>query len=280
MSSRRHSSSLVRAIARASLTRRARPVKLGRIRRLVTIPISHFCEKARWALDRAGLDYREERHIQGVHQLAAKRAGGGVTTPVLVADEGVFPESEDILRYADRHLPPERRLFPEGDDDVVGLSRRLDAGLGPDGRRVMYAHMLAERRLMLDVNNQGVPAWEDRALRAAFPLVSGYVKRALGVTATTIADDEPRVWAAFDAVAERLADGRPHLCGERFTAADLTFAALAAPAICPPEYTVRLPRLEELPEGLADVIRRFRAHPAGAYALGLFRAERWTGGRP
>jgi hypothetical protein len=26
------------------------------VARLVTIPISHFCEKARWALDRAGVD--------------------------------------------------------------------------------------------------------------------------------------------------------------------------------------------------------------------------------
>ena len=30
---------------------------------LITIPISHFCEKARWALERAGLPYREERHV-------------------------------------------------------------------------------------------------------------------------------------------------------------------------------------------------------------------------
>jgi len=28
------------------------------MRRLLTIPISHFCEKARWALERAGLVFR------------------------------------------------------------------------------------------------------------------------------------------------------------------------------------------------------------------------------
>ena len=54
--------------------------------RLVTIPISHYCEKARWALDRAGMPYREERHVQGIHRLAARRAGGrdngaGTVTP-------------------------------------------------------------------------------------------------------------------------------------------------------------------------------------------------------
>ena len=82
------------------------------MRRLLTIPISHFCEKARWALERAGLDYAEERHVQGVHIIVARRAGGGETVPVLIADEGVLHESEDILRYADEHLDEEQRLFP------------------------------------------------------------------------------------------------------------------------------------------------------------------------
>ena len=47
--------------------------------RLVTIPISHYCEKARWALERAGIAYREERHATarrlGQDPPAAARAG-------------------------------------------------------------------------------------------------------------------------------------------------------------------------------------------------------------
>ena len=49
---------------------------MSAVLRLITIPISHYCEKARWALERAGLPYREERHVQGIHRLAARRAGG------------------------------------------------------------------------------------------------------------------------------------------------------------------------------------------------------------
>jgi glutathione S-transferase len=55
--------------------------------RLITIPISHYCEKARWALDRAQLPYREERHVQVVHRIAARRAGGRNTVPVLVTHD-------------------------------------------------------------------------------------------------------------------------------------------------------------------------------------------------
>ena len=75
-------------------------------------------------------------------------------------------------------------------------------------------------------------------------------------------------------VAERLEDGRPYLCGERFTAADLTFASLAASVVLPREYGVRLPDPAELPEPTARAVREFRAHPAGEYALELFREQR------
>ena len=75
-------------------------------------------------------------------------------------------------------------------------------------------------------------------------------------------------------MAELLADGRPYLCGERFTAADLTFAALAAAAIIPPGYGTPLPQPDELSGPVDAVVRSFREHPAGAYALELFRTHR------
>lgn len=36
-------------------------------------------------------------------------------------------------------------------------------------------------------------------------------------------------------VDELLADGRPYICGRRFTAADMTFAALGGPMVSPPQ---------------------------------------------
>lgn len=247
------------------------------MRRLITIPISHFCEKARWSLERAGIPYTEVRHVQGIHQLAAKRAGGGVTVPVLVAPEGVFTESEQIVEYADRTLPEPLRLFPSDPGlraEVESLSRWFDEGLGPDGRRLMYAHMLEQRKLMLKVNNQGVPWWEGLLITWLWPLAVGLVNRALGVRPGREVEDEANVHRVFDAVGERLADERPYLCGERFTAADLTFAALAAAVVIPPEYSVALPQPHVLPASIAVPVRTFRDHPAGRFALRLFREER------
>jgi glutathione S-transferase len=80
--------------------------------------------------------------------------------------------------------------------------------------------------------------------------------------------------AAFDEAAALLADGRPFLCGARFTAADLSFACMASPVLLPPEYGIRLPPLEQAPPRAQEDVRRFRAHPAGQFALRLFREHR------
>ena len=245
--------------------------------RLVTIPISHYCEKARWALERVGMPYREERHVQGVHQIVAWHAGGGVTVPVLVTPDGAIGESAEILAWVDEHTPPEHRLFPAepGErDGVERLCRRLDEGLGPRGRRLMYVHMLADPKLALRFNNAGVPGWEDRFIRYGWPLAQRYVRRVLGIRPGIEVGDEAAVFAELDHVAALLSDGRPYLCGERFGAADLTFAALSASVIVPPVYGAPLPQPDVLSPRMAALVDRAREHPAGRYALTLFAGHR------
>jgi len=244
---------------------------------LITIPISHYCEKARWALDRAGIKYQERAHLQVLHWFPVRRAGGKKTAPVLVWGDRVFTDSADIVEEASTKAPPGRGLFPE--DPIAAAEARalqgeFDLRLGPEGRRWMYNALRGRREIAVAYACTGVPAWQRRGLPFAYPLVTRIIDRYLDVTPATAARSEAEVRATFDDVAARLSDGRPYLCGEHFSAADLTFAALAAPVLMPPEYGVPLPQPEELPAAMAATVRELRAHPAGAHALKMFSEER------
>ena len=128
----------------------------------------------------------------------------------------------------------------------------------------MYFHILPERDLGRAYNCTGVPTWE----RLAFPLLlgvmSGYIRHLFAIGPETPAQAGAAVQETFDAVAARLGDGRRYLCGDAFTAADLAFAALAAPVLVPPQYGVALPQPVELPSGHG----RGGARPSGPIPRG------------
>jgi glutathione S-transferase len=244
---------------------------------LVTIPISHYCEKARWGLDRADIAYVEQAHIQAIHRFATRRAGGGLTAPVLMCADGAIADSTDILAWADAQSAPLRALYPKSPDRAAAVRRLEDyfnTRLGPQSRCWLYQQLRARRDLALDYGCAGVPAWERMTLRVGYPALIAIVAHVLDVTPTTGLRSEHEVRAVFDAVGEYLSDGRRYIFGEEFTAADLTFSALAAPMLMPAGYGVQLPQPDELPSYAAGVVHELRAHPAGRHALRMFDTER------
>jgi glutathione S-transferase len=242
--------------------------------RLITIPISHYCEKARWAMDRAAIEYDEERHLQVIHIIYARRAGGGLTVPVLVLSDGtVLDDSSKILRWVDDQVPEEQKLYPA---DLASRARAievwLDRTLGPDGRAWMYSYMLHEPELTQSFGLDGTPEFEQRMFDKLFKPVGRVIRMRVAMHGAST--DVSRVQDVYDEIAARLEDGRPYLLGERFTAADLAFAALSAAVIVPHNYGVELPAVERLPAGMREQVEQFREHPAGRFALRMFDQER------
>jgi glutathione S-transferase len=246
---------------------------------LITIPISHYCEKARWALDRAGIAYEERRHLPALHRVAVKRAGGRLTVPVLICHEvGVLDDSYKIIDYADaRASTPAARMIPE-DDAVAAEARALaadyDERLGPATRLWVYHRMMDRPDLAGVPMTDGVPPWQRRAWRYGNRGIAFAIAKVLTINDDTAVEAERTFRSVYADVDARLADGRPYLVGDTFSTADLTFAALSAPLIAPPEYGVRLPAIADLPPGMAEVVNEHRDTPAGRHALKMFATER------
>ncbi len=243
---------------------------------LITIPISHFCEKARWALQRAGIPFREEGHLQIFHYLRVLTAAGSVTVPVLQTEQELVRDSTDIARWADRFLPAEHRLFPEGKlgAEVAAWEELFDLEIGPLTRRIAYQWLLPRRDLIERYNVAGVPKWQAATGLLALPVAALYLRARNGAWASRLAEDLATMDTLFSRVSSQLQDGRPFIAGERFTAADLALASLCAVVLLPREYGVPLPSVDELPEEAHRHVLRWRQTPAGRHVMRLYAEER------
>ena len=131
--------------------------------RLISITLSHYCEKARWGLDHTRIPYEEHRHAPGFHALAVRRAGGRHITPILCTSAGVIEDSTQILIWANQHAAPGREIYPRdpaGRAEVLALENRFDEELGPHVRRAIYFELLPAPELTIPLMTHGVPRQE------------------------------------------------------------------------------------------------------------------------
>lgn len=252
--------------------------------RFITMPISHFCEKVRWALDRQGVPYQEEAQVPLFHALATLPATGfrKRTVPVLIDENPgarhVLTDSTDCLRYlASRYGASWLYAPPE----AAKLEEELDTEMGPHSRRFFYFHMLTRPDAVIALLSRGTTPLRARVLSALFPLLIRVMRKEMRIDEAGASRSLDKLRHQFDRVNERLRDGRRYLCGDTLSAADLTFAALSAPLIVPPGYArIELPDLATMPEPLRTEIQRTRATPAGQLTLRLYTEDRRQGSGP
>ena len=243
----------------------------------MTIPVSHYCEKARWAMTRAGIAFREEGHLPVFNRFAGLRFGVWNSAPWLRWDEGLLRDSSDILRWVEDRAPEGRKLFPQDEKvrgEIAQWCQLFDDELGPTTRRLAYSWVLPNKAVAMRISSENVPALEVLMMRLGFVLVRAGMKRGLKIDSKHLTLARETVDRIFERVGLRLKAGRKYLCGEAFSVADLTFAALAAPVVLPSGHGGPLPAFDELPKHAQAEVERLRATVAGQFALRLYETER------
>jgi glutathione S-transferase len=222
------------------------------------LKVSHFNEKARWALDYKGVPHVRRSAVPGRHEAIAKRLAGTTTFPVLVLDGKAIGDSTRIIEELERRHP-DPPLYPA---DPVARRRALeiedffDEELGPHSRLLVISRMLPNVQLFLGAFAPGLPRHRWIRARMTFPLIRRRVVKTFGI-------DDARVelaWAKARAAGERFrAELQPsgYLVGDSFTVADLTAAALVAPAVAPVQFPYPQPQrghplLAELRDAFAE----------------------------
>jgi cytochrome P450 len=245
--------------------------------RMLSISVSPYCEVARWALDHNGIPYVEECHAPVFTVLAARKYSGGSIVPQMDTGEAVLPDARAIVDYYEARAPLPLKLYPA--DPVAQTEARqlfdffLDK-FGVSVRAWTCAYMLPLPSATVQAWIDRAPAWERLGVRLFYPWLASALGNNLKLGADTIPQEEKAIEEALTRVEARLADGRPFLMGDTFTAPDLAFAALSAPMIRPAEYGGPMPSLEQLPAAMRAAVERWRARPAGQYILKLYQRNR------
>ena len=221
---------------------------------LYQFPISHYCEKVRWAMDHKGLEYKLKNLLPGLHLKTTRKMAKKSSVPILVdTNKQGLPEqiqnSHIILNYLDETYP-EKSLTPKDAElleQALAWEKYCDVEIGVHVRRYCYHYLLSEPKVVIPLLAHGGPWWGGLFLKLSFSKVEPIMRKTMAINEEGANKAEGHIQQAIDKLYEAYQKSE-FLVGNEFSRADLTAASLLAPLIMPTGYGLDWP--EKIPEAL------------------------------
>lgn len=241
---------------------------------LYIFPISHYCEKARWALDYLDIDYNLHCLAPGVHaDRVAKLGAKGTSLPVLLSGGCAIQGSHEIMEWAENYSCNGRSLNPVDLSAAVDIENRLNEVLGVHVRRMYYSEALVEHpQTVLPIFADYLADEDARFVRDAWEFIAAAMVEKMDLGVDQGQESRKIVLAHLDWLDTLLDDGRRYLVGEYFSRVDLGAAALLAPLALAPEHPTYSGL--QVPPGLAQDLADWQQRPISQYVLSMYRQHR------
>jgi len=240
---------------------------------LYHLQISHYNEKARWALDHKGVAHVRKAPPPMMHTLVAYAMTRSPTLPILAMNGEKIGDSTRIIEALERRYP-EPPLYPSDEVErrrALELEDFFDVELGPHIRRALFSEVTRDNDALALAAAPRAGRRAHRMWRAAAPAAAPVLRLRYGIKPDTAEIGRAKTTAALDRVSSELGPSG-YLVGDGFTVADLTAAALLMPLVRPPEA-------EYLPAGpwpaAVDEWRESESsHPAFQWVEEMYRRHR------
>jgi glutathione S-transferase len=203
------------------------------------IDVSHYSEKARWALAWKGVEHKRRSPVPGAHMAVALwlTRGAQHTFPVLSIDGRRIGDSTAIVAALEERFP-EPPLYPADPAErrrALELEDFFDEELGPPIRRLVWHELAKDPKSFARLMEQTAPGPLARMSRASAAYGRAFTAIRFGARSDEgAATARIEVLAALDRLEAELGDGE-YLVGDRFSVADLTAASLFYPVAQPEE---------------------------------------------
>jgi glutathione S-transferase len=247
--------------------------KETRMFQLYDFTFSHYCEKARWALDFKGVAYTPHHLLPGFHMLATRKIAPLSCLPILTGEGIVVQDSTQIINFLEQRFPDPSLTpaDPNQANEAIEWEEYLDEEIGLTLRRWFYFHTLPDRRRAM----RFLCGDASGAQRVLFGFAFAPIRRAMtammDIHPESAKEAERRFLIAFDKLDNALTH-RDFLVGDRFSRADLTACALLSPFCRPGEGESQLPGL--LAEPVCALRDRLKHRRFYHWVCDMYRQQR------
>jgi glutathione S-transferase len=242
---------------------------------LYHIEISHYNEKARWALDYKQVPHERRAPPPMLHTFWALALTRKPTFPVLKLNGRAIGDSTRIIEALE-HQYPDPPLYPTDPTErrrALELEDFFDEELGPYIRRWIFHEGLQNLtvREFADGALRNAPALVRTMMGASGLVIRPALKLRYGINPEKAAVAREKTIAAFEKI-EAEVQPSGYLVGDGFTVADLTAAALTFPLVRPPEAPHRFEG--RLPEPVARLREEISERPSFKWVEEIYRRHR------
>lgn len=238
------------------------------------IELSHYNEKARWALDYKRIPHERRVPIPGLHGIRAALLTRAAQRrlPVLELNGTRIGDSTAIIAALEEHMP-QPPLYPRDPADrarALELEDWYDESLAPALRQFVWHHTLPDTDAVIAALFTRPSPTRARMLRATAPIARWAVRRDYDINDETAKRARADVVAAMDRLEAELQPSG-YLVGDEFTVADLTAAALFTPVLAPPERPYA-PRTIAHP--ILELRHELSSRPGGEWVAEMYGRHR------
>lgn len=223
--------------------------------------ISHYCEKARWALDHFGINYQLRHVMPGRNRPLAKKLGlASGSLPYLQLGARAIGGSGAIIDWGETQRVAGAATLAPSDPAAAALEQRLDAVIGVHVRRCYYSDaLLSNPASVRPLFARDLPLLQKYAVILGWSKIVPRMISGMDLGVAQGAESFNRLAAELDWLDARLADGRPYLAGDAFSRVDITAASLLAPLVTPAQHPTYANLA--LPTALARTIAPWQDRP-------------------
>jgi glutathione S-transferase len=238
---------------------------------LYQFPISHYCEKIRWALDYKDLPYKQINCLPGLHSRKTKKLAQLSSVPLLKHNDVVIQGSAKIIDYLETYFPDKPLNFSDKqlNQEVIEWERFADEHIGPHVRRIMYHELLNHPKILIPLFSHQGPWYSGLYFKLSYPKLSQIIRKLMQVNDENVRESKKVLQESLFKLNQHLSIkpsnntidqslSKNYLVGDQFSRADLSVSALLAPLFSPDEYGLKWPKT--FPAEVQNLIETYAPH--------------------